>query len=361
MTTTQSEAPPFAPNKIYELSCAYWGTRVLLSADEVGVFGLLGEGPATPEQIAERLDLHPAALGDFLDALVALGLLERDGDRYRNAPEADYYLVPGKRYHMGGYMRFVDKFMFPTWEGLTDILRTGKPQYPHPPAGAPAGGPDGSTKEVEGAEFFEHTYGAEETGRTLLDAADALNTEVAWELTRRIDWTPWTDIVDLGGARGNVAGILLQAHPHLRATVFDMPPVEPLFHERMASLGLSDRARFQGGDWFSDGPLPEGEALLCGHALHNWTSEQRRSVIGKAFHAVRPGGVFMIYDLMIDPGRDRLNPLLLSLLMRLGMGGSGYSAEECRELMLDAGFSRVEDVRLQDFDGHTVVIGHKEG
>ncbi|GAA2102480.1 methyltransferase [Actinomadura alba] len=348
--TTPTHAPPFPPAKIYRLSTAFWHSKVILSASDLGVFAQLGEGPATAGELADKLGVQSSAFPVFLDALVAMDLLERDGDRYRNSAEADYYLVPDKRYYMGTYLGFVDRFMRPTWEGLSEVLRTGKPQIPHPP--------QQDAPEGEGAEFFEQTYADPNLQRMFIEAQDALSSEIAWELSRQIDWSRWTKIVDLGGARGNVAGILLQAHPHLTGTVFDMPPLEPLFAEHMARLGVQDRARYQGGDWFDD-PLPEGEALLCGHALHNWTAEQRRTVISKAFDAVRPGGAFMVYDLMMDEERSRLNPLLLSLAMTLSVGGSGYLGSECREWMREAGFVDIVAVPLKDYDGHTVVIGRK--
>jgi hypothetical protein len=52
---------------------------------------VLAEGPLTGRQIEERLGLHPRPIYDFLDGLVALHFLERDGDgpdvHYRNTPD----------------------------------------------------------------------------------------------------------------------------------------------------------------------------------------------------------------------------------------------------------------------------------
>jgi 8-O-methyltransferase len=348
--STPPEAPPFAPAKIYALSTAFWHSRMIVTASDLGVFAALGDHPATADDLAGGLGLKSPVLPDFLDALVALGLLNRDGEKYSNTAETEYYLVPGKRYFMGTYLTFVDRFMRPSWERLDEVMRTGKA------LAADQGQHDGP--EGEGAEFFENTYADTNMQRLFVEAQDALSSEIAWEISRRIDWKRWNTIADLGGARGNTAGILLQANPHLTGTVFDMPPLEPLFTEHMARLGVQDRAKYQGGDWFAD-PLPTGEVLLCGHALHNWTAEQRRIVIAKAFGAVQPGGAFMVHDLMIDEARSRLNPLLLSLAMTLSVGGSGYKRSECEAWMREAGFVDVESVLLQDYDGHTVVIGHK--
>jgi hypothetical protein len=256
---------------------------------------------------------------------------------------------------MGGYLEFVRKMMWPGWEGLTETLRSGTPQFPKAFLRSFT---EQTTQDTPEGELFEKVWGNPETQRLLLEATDALNTEIAWEMVRRIDFGGWKSLVDLGGSRGNVASILLSGNPHLSATVFDLKPLEPLFTQHVASLGLQDRARFQPGDWFKD-PLPAGDVLLTSHALHNWTTDQRGMIIGKAYEAVRPGGVLMICELMLDDARTRLNPLTLSLLMKLGMGGSGYTIGECRALMTTAGFVDTEAVTLQDYDRHTVMIGHK--
>lgn len=354
------KAPPVSPARIFELSCAYWNTRILLSAAEVGIFSALDQAPETAQGICDKLGLHHLAIEEFLDSLAALGLIRREHGRYYNSEMAQTYLVPRKPHYMGGYLEFVRTMLWPGWVGLTDTLRTGRPQFP---GAFLAGRTDQAGSEKDGAsvspgDVFAQVWGNPETRRLLLEATDALNTEIAWEMTRHIDFSGWKSLVDLGGSRGNVASILLSANPHLSATIFDLEPLRPLFDEHMRTLGLQDRARFQPGDWFAD-PLPDGDALLTSHALHNWNTEQRRLIIGKAYHAVRPGGVLMICELMLDDARTRLNPLLLSLLMKLGMGGSGYTTGECRALLAEAGFTDIQAVTLEDYDRHTVMIGHK--
>jgi hypothetical protein len=75
---------PPTPDVIMQLGLGFWGSKTLLSAVEIGLFTVLTKAPLDFETLAERFMLHPRSSRDFLDALVALGMLERDGDQYSN-------------------------------------------------------------------------------------------------------------------------------------------------------------------------------------------------------------------------------------------------------------------------------------
>src|SRR5262245_18010841 len=92
LTILESEmSAEVAPDRILQLGLGFWAPKALLSAVELGVFTELAKGPAGLAALTGRLGLHPRSARDFLDALVALGLLERSDDgRYANTPEFDY-------------------------------------------------------------------------------------------------------------------------------------------------------------------------------------------------------------------------------------------------------------------------------
>src|SRR5688572_4408487 len=100
-----SKGPPTSehstPERIFSLGFCFWGSKTLLSAVEIGLFTELAKGSRDFETLAERLMLHPRSARDFLDALVALGMLERDHDRYANTPETDLFLDRTKPSYIG--------------------------------------------------------------------------------------------------------------------------------------------------------------------------------------------------------------------------------------------------------------------
>src|SRR6476660_1480359 len=88
--------PELDPSPILQTAFAFWSSKVLLTAVEFGVFTRLGERRITGAELGAELGLHPRAIGDFFDALVAMRFLEREGDgpsaKYFNTPAGALYL-----------------------------------------------------------------------------------------------------------------------------------------------------------------------------------------------------------------------------------------------------------------------------
>lgn len=342
MTTHAPVAEVSSPEGLIRLGTAFCDAKILLSALELDVFSTLAAKPLTLTELKDAVGLHPRGATDFVTALVTLGLLEVDGDRYRNSPSADRFLDRGKRSYAGGFLERANSMLFPAWTKLTDALRTGEPQVSHK---------DG---DIVGQMADDRAHLDQ-----FLAMMDSLNSRVGPKLAAAFDWSKRSNFVDVGGARGNLAALVLTEHPHLTARVFDLPHVAPAFDEHMERLGTKGRIDFTGGDFFVD-PLPSGEVLVMGHVLHNWSAEQRLGLIKKAYQAVRPGGALLVYDRMVDERPTDLVNLLISLDMLLVThGGSEYSAQECRGWMTEAGFDRTETKVLSDTD--SLVVGYKEG
>ncbi|WP_308425177.1 methyltransferase family protein, partial [Wenjunlia tyrosinilytica] len=163
-----------SPDPILELGTAYFASRALMSAVELDLFTALAEGPAGLEEIRERLGLHRRAAGDFLEALTALGMLERTGDdRYRNSALAARYLDRGRPSYVGGFAELSGTALFPAWTRLTEGLRSGEPQVEQPKDG----------------DFFARTYQDPGRVRRFLSSMDAVNGRLAEELARCVDWS----------------------------------------------------------------------------------------------------------------------------------------------------------------------------
>jgi hypothetical protein len=328
-----------SPGQILQLVMAFYGSRALVSAVELDLFTTLADGPMDSAAICERAGIHARAARDFLDALVSLGLLERDGERYRNTASAAEYLDRRRPTYIGGYAQMAGHLLMPVWGKLTEAIRTGEPQVP------------------TGGGFFDG-YRHEDEVRSFLGAMDAINGGVGADVAREFDWTACTSFVDLGGARGNLAARLVTEHPHLSGVCFDLPQIEPFFREHAEKLGVAGRIEFTSGDFFVDA-LPTADAFVLGHILHYYDQQQREALLKKVFDATNPGGAVLVYDRMVDD--DRLGSPL-SLLGSLNMlltsdGGREYTPTECRQWLAAAGFQAAGGTRVGETD--TLVIGRK--
>lgn len=325
---------------VIELSMAFYGSRALMSALELGLFTALAENPSPRSVIEEKVGLHSRVSADFLDALVALGLLTRDGDAYANSPLTERFLVRGQGTYVGGFAEMGGASLYPLWMRLTDLLRTGEPQIP------------------PGGDFFKGLYSRPDAARKFMDAMDAFNGDIARVLSEEADWAGYRTLVDVGGARGDLAVRLVSRHPDLSAVTFDLPPVEPLFDERVEAAGTGGRVVFHGGDFVTDA-LPEADAYVFGHILHGRDLAQRQELVDRAFAGLRPGGSLFVFDRMIDDARSEKS---LSLLGSLGMAlvspiGSEYTPSACGSWLERAGFEVVRVRPLAATD--TLVVGRK--
>ncbi len=328
-----------APDRIVNLAYAFWQSKALLSAVELGVFTSLAEGPLDLETLTALTGVHPRGARDFFDALAALGLLRRDAQgRYCNQPDTDQFLDRRKPTYVGALLEHLNARHYRNWSLLTQALRTGAPQ-----SGALA---DGSYPALYSDAPMRDVFLNGMTAGSLI-AANALATT--------FPWGRYKTFVDIGTAQGCVPVVIAAAHPHLTGGGFDLPTVEEAFTNYVGQHGLSDRLKFHAGDFFSD-PLPRADVIVMGRILHNWDQPTRLLLLRKAQHALTPGGALIVYDPLIDDGRTLPHGLLSSLNMLIETkGGSEYSGAECADWMMQVGF---RDVRIEPLcDVHSAVIG----
>lgn len=126
--TTKARKPAVKPDAIMQLGMGFWGSKTLLSAIELGLFTELAKGALDADAIQDRLSLHPRSVRDFLDTLVALGMLQRKGRTYANTPETNLFLDRNKPSYAGGMLEMCNERLYKFWGSLTDALRTGVPQ-----------------------------------------------------------------------------------------------------------------------------------------------------------------------------------------------------------------------------------------
>jgi SAM-dependent methyltransferase len=321
--TEQSE--PLTPDAILELGLGFWASKTLLSAVELRLFSELAEArQLDAEELRERLGLHPRSARDFLDALVALGMLEREDGRYANTPASELFLDPAKPSYVGGLLEMANARLYPFWGSLTDGLRTGQPQ---------------NEARVGGDDFFAALYADPDRLAQFARAMSSISAGAGMAIAAKFPWAEHGSVIDVGCAEGAVPAAIALAHDHVTGGGFDLPPLEPLFDAYVGQFGLSDRLSFTAGDFFSD-PLPSADVLVMGHILHDWDLEQKLTLLRKAHEALPEGGALIVYDAIIDDDRrENAFGLLMSLNMLIETpGGFDYTGADCRGWMAEAGF-----------------------
>jgi len=332
-----------SPEHILQTGLAFWASKTLLSAVEMEVFTELAKQAEDHDMLAGRLGLHARGSRDFLDALVALGFLERRDGVYSNTVETDLFLDKRKPSYIGGMLEMANRRLFPYWNGLTTALRTGLSQN------------EAAHGETD---VFASLYADPERLKGFLRAMTGVSRGANLAIAAKFPWANYKTVADAGTAQGDLIVQVCKKNEHLSGIGFDLPEVAPVFEEYVETNGLSSRVRFRGGSFFTD-PLPKVDVIMMGHILHDWNLEEKKMLIGKAYDALPEGGALIVYDALIDDDRSKnAFGLMMSLNMLIETtGGFDYTGADCVGWMTEAGFreTRVEHLVGPD----AMVVGIK--
>ncbi|MFF5083733.1 methyltransferase [Actinoplanes sp. NPDC000266] len=330
------------PTPLMELVTGFWSFKTFAAAVELDLFTRLAGGRTlTKEQIG--LPERPADL--LLAACASLGLLERDGDGYRNSPLAEEFLVRGKPYYFGGQVTYCDQRTYLPWHRVGEALRTDRPLTWDP-----------ATQES----MFDTAD--PRMLSTFWDAMYSTSLFTARALAEAVDLAGRRRMLDVGGGSGAYPIELCRTHPDLQATVLDLPHVCEIAAAKAAAAGLGERIATAPGDFLKDGQLPGGyDVVLLSMILHDWDEATNRRLLAKAFAALEPGGLVIVSELLLDA--DRTGPAAAAL-MGMNMlvetvGGRNYSDVEYEEWLGGAGFTEVRTVRFDAPGANGAVIGVK--
>jgi len=290
----------------------------------------------TGEDIAERIGLHPRGTYDFLDTLVALGLLEREGDglagRYANTPDTAVFLDKNSPAYLGGILEMANARLYRFWGDLTEALRTGRPQ---------------NEIKHNGQPMFEELYSDPGRLEQFMSAMAGISRGNFEALAEKFDFSRYETVCDVGGATGVLSTVLAKHHPHLHCISFDLPVVAPIAERAIAAAGLSDRVAVASGDFFAD-DLPHADVITMGLILHDWNLERKLQLIRSAYEALPEGGAFIVVENLIDDARrENAFGLMMSLNMLIEFGDAfDYTGGDFAGWCRDAGFSDVDFLPL---------------
>jgi hypothetical protein len=331
-----------SPDRILQTGLAFWGSKTLLTAVEIELFTDLAKHPGDLASVQGRMGLHPRGARDFLDALVALGFLQREEGIYRNTPEADLFLDKAKPSYIGGILEMANHRLFRYWGDLTTAVRTGESQ----------------NESKGGHDPFKALYADPAKLREFLRAMSGVSRGANVTIAQKFPWANYKSCADIGTAQGDLVTQITLANTHLSGIGFDLPEVGPVFEEYITANGLAERVSFVGGSFFTD-ELPKADVLLFGHILHDWDLETKLMLLRKAHAALPVGGAVIVYDSIID---DERKQNAFGLLMSLNMlietpGGFDYTGADCIGWMQQTGF---KDCRVEHLVGpDSMVIGIK--
>jgi len=300
------------------MASAFYESSVLFAASDLGLFAKLAElGEADAGTIAEACRLDPRGARLILDACVAVGLLIKTGDRYRNSPEAAAFLVPGSPADLSGAIRY-NRDVYGAWGRLKDLVRTGQP--------------------VERPEL--HLGEDPERTRTFVLAMHGRAVGIGQAVIPLLELAGRKAVLDVGGGPGTYSALIARAFPQARCTVLDLPEVASIAEEIISQAGLENRVRTLAGDYHTLPFPPDQDAVIFFGVLHQEDPDSIRDLLRRAHLALVPGGLVYILDMMTDASHTKPK---FSALFALNMAlttpqGWVFSEDELKGWLAESGF-----------------------
>ncbi|MFC1500475.1 methyltransferase [Candidatus Zixiibacteriota bacterium] len=319
---------------IKAIASGFRASRILLSAYELGVFTALGEGEKSAAEVSELIGSDARATDRLMNALCAVGLLEKKGDRFLNREAAGRFLVEGKPGYLAGLGHYVN--LWDRWSTLTEAVRTGTA------VGRRSVG-------ERGDEWLRSFIGAMHD-RGVLQAPS---------LIAAIDLEGVSRVLDLGGGPGDFAMAFVRASESITAVVFDLPQVVPLTSEYIEEAGLSDRVDTVAGDFLTDDLGSGYDLIFLSAIVHSLSPDECRTLFRKCADALQPGGRVVVQDWVMS--EDRTEPaegaiFAINMLVNTRAGDS-YTEAELNAWLGEAGLTDMETNKTPS--GSAQVTGRK--
>jgi O-methyltransferase domain len=287
----------------------------------LGVPDHLDSAPQSAHELAPQVGAQPEPLYRLMRATASVGVLAEGPDgKFSQTPVSAALRSNGPGSLRGWAMMTSQEWHMRGWEHLEYCVRTGK-QAMEKVYGK---GPFGLFEEnPEAAAIFNQAM----TDISRLDSpavAEAYSFEGLHTL------------VDVGGGHGLLLATILQRHPHLKGTLYEIQPV--IEGAKSGPLHpVLDRCAFVSGDMFASVP-PGADAYIMKHIIHDWPDELCLKILKNCRQGVNPGGKLLVVDHVIQAGNDFDPGKFLDLEMLIFPGGKERSERQFRELFAAAGW-----------------------
>lgn len=317
-----------------QLMTGYSLSAVVFAAVELRLFDRLADGPASPDELALRMGTSTSGAARLCTALTALGLLRRGEDgRFCAVAGASELLGEGDR-SLRPVVLHHQRHLAPLMMRLPAAIRDARPQH----AAWSFASPDADRRHCYD-ELARHPHEYE----LFLAAMDRTSAGVGADIAQAFELRGTRRWIDLGGGSGRVARELLAADPDLEIELLDLEVACRLAGQKAAEAGLGGRFRATAIDFRRPltpdaAPVP-GDVVLLSGILADFGLDHCREILANAARLLRPDGVLLVSETLLDATRTGpLLPALLSLLMLAAMPGDSFTLPELSSLLADAGF-----------------------
>lgn len=307
-------------NSLLELAWSFQKSKTLHTACELDIFSILGDYEKTAEEVAKEAGTDVNATARLMNALTALGLLNKEGIYYSNTRVTRQYLVKDSPDYIASMAHYSN--LYDRWSKLTESVKKGTSMNYR------------ITDDIEGEKLND-----------FIAAMHWRATNQAREIVNMIYLSNAKKLLDLGGGSGAYAMEFVRAKPDMDVYIFDLPNVIKLTQNYLYENGFMDKIHLIEGDYFVDNIGSDYDIVFLSSIIHSNSIWENIELAKKIYLALKPGGQIIIHDYIISD--DRTKPLftaLFSLNMLINTpSGDVYTETDVWVMLKEAWFKNIKN------------------
>lgn len=322
------------PGDLLKLSGSYWEPCTLHAGVKLDVFTIIGNDRLSGTDVAQKLGADKRSVEMLLNALTAMNLLDKNDAGYSNTPPSASCLVKDSPQYIGHIIRH-HHYLVDSWSQLEAAILSGKPVR---------------TKV---------SHEDDEKRESFLMGMFNIAMNLAPVIVPLVDLADRCHLLDLGGGPGTYAIQFCLNNPELKATVYDLPTTRTFAENTIAQFNLTNRIDFKDIDYLEEDIEGQYDVAWLSHILHGEGPEDCRKIISKTVSALKPGGMILIHEFILDNTMDGpLFPALFALNMLLGTpAGQSYSEKQLMAMLSEAGVGELRRITFESPNDSGIVAG----
>lgn len=304
-----------------------WVARIIHTAAELGIADHLDENPRDAVSLASATGTHAPSLARLLRALAAIGVVGETEDHRYNLTPLGATLRSDRPDSMRGWARLIlseiDEY---PWRALPEAVRTGEYAF----------------QRAFGTDAWTYRATHPEASKLFDEAMQSLTRSANAAVATHYPFENFHWIIDVGGGNGALLIAILERHPTLRGTVFELPNVVGHALERIAQAGLTDRCEAVEGDAVTS-VMPGADAYILKGVIHGRDDAEAVSIYRNCRAAMPGHGKLLLMERILperidpDDARGQANILVDINMMLMSPGGRERTESEHRQLLAQAG------------------------
>jgi SAM-dependent methyltransferase len=328
--------------EISNIAFGFMASKALFVALHCNLFSLLSNKQLSSIELAKLAQVPENRISTICTALTSIGLLIREDGKYKNSIGSKKYLVKGSKYDFGDYLRLqIDRQMYGFMQQLEGVVTNNM-----------------NKDDIDSyAKWMEN----EKEAHLYSESQHAGSLGPGLTLSRMIDFSKINTLLDVAGGTGGFAIRLCEQYPKLNVTIIDFPNVIKLGIKKVSEAGLSDRINFMGCDALEyNWPPRKFDAVLMSYLYNGVPGDEIPKLATKAFSVIKPGGIYIIHDFMVEDDRNGPHLAALWQLQHLAFTPTAKSITPSwvTKVMKDAGFSEISNNIL--IPGMTKIVWGKK-